>query len=359
MEFGGEDSNCEAAVPGASSTMTRSNKVLGTPQYMAPEQVEHPATVDHRADIYALGVVFYQMLTGELPGQRIEPPSRKVQIDVRLDEVVLRALEKNPALRYSQAGALKTDVETIAMTEQRSSAPPRFPQSAVAEHSAIQWLARLLPVTVGEPTERASRTWAVEAHIVLPIRFLIVALLCYYFFFAHWFDTPSAASASEWTLKHATMFKEIFVAYALLSLALGTTLIWSRQLSLQKILWIAFAMGITDGAMLGVLTFLTEGFGSEIYWVFLALVARNAVAIPLALPQLLLNFLASLAFLAGGLLAPLVGGPPEENSWNGQPSERMIVLMAWSLWCYGIQWLFEKQKRAEPQAIVSPRDRNG
>ena len=98
------------------SELTDAGKVMGTPQYMAPEQVEHPGEVDHRADIYALGVVFYQMLTGELPGKKIEPPSTKVQVDVRLDEVVLRALEKKPELRYQQASILKTQVETIVAT---------------------------------------------------------------------------------------------------------------------------------------------------------------------------------------------------------------------------------------------------
>ena len=106
---------------GALRDLTDAGKVMGTPNYMAPEQVSHPTEVDHRADIYALGVVFYQMLTGELPGQRIEPPSKKVQIDVRLDEVVLRAMEQKPELRYQQASGLKTAVETIS-TDERSDA---------------------------------------------------------------------------------------------------------------------------------------------------------------------------------------------------------------------------------------------
>jgi hypothetical protein len=89
-------------------------KPVGTPRYMAPEQVADPAHVDNRADIYSLGVVFYEMLTGELPGRQFEAPSRKVQIDVRLDEVVLRALEKNPEMRFQQVSMLKTQVETIA-----------------------------------------------------------------------------------------------------------------------------------------------------------------------------------------------------------------------------------------------------
>ncbi|HEX5218667.1 MAG TPA: protein kinase, partial [Verrucomicrobiae bacterium] len=109
---------------GEGAALTDAGKVMGTPQYMSPEQIQAPGEVDHRADIYALGVVFYQMLTGELPGKRLEPPSNKVSIDVRLDEVVLRALEKRPELRYQQASDFKTQVETIAASPSASSAPP-------------------------------------------------------------------------------------------------------------------------------------------------------------------------------------------------------------------------------------------
>jgi capsular polysaccharide biosynthesis protein len=94
--------------------LTGAKDVVGTPHYMAPEQIEKPLSVDHRADIYSLGVVFYEMLTGELPLGKFQPPSKKVQIDVRLDEVVLHALEKEPDRRYQQASQVKTAVETIA-----------------------------------------------------------------------------------------------------------------------------------------------------------------------------------------------------------------------------------------------------
>ena len=97
-------------------TLTGTRQVMGTPHYMAPEQVQGSSAVDHRADIYSLGVVFYEMLTGELPIGRFEPPSKKVRIDVRLDEVVLRSLESAPDRRYQHASEVKTDVESIAGT---------------------------------------------------------------------------------------------------------------------------------------------------------------------------------------------------------------------------------------------------
>jgi serine/threonine protein kinase len=85
----------------ADHTLTMTGMTLGTPRYMAPEQLDKPETVDHRADIYSLGVVFYEMLTGEVPMGRFAPPSEKVRIDVRLDEIVLTRWSATPTAATS------------------------------------------------------------------------------------------------------------------------------------------------------------------------------------------------------------------------------------------------------------------
>ncbi len=95
-------------------TLTGTRQVMGTPHYMAPEQMEHPQEVDHRADIFSLGVVIYEMLTGELPLGRFDLPSKKLDIDVRLDKIVLRTLEKEPSRRYQHVSDVQTDVERLS-----------------------------------------------------------------------------------------------------------------------------------------------------------------------------------------------------------------------------------------------------
>ena len=126
---------------GEASDFTIFGKVVGTPDYMAPEQIDHPGDVDHRADIYALGVVFYQMLTGELPGKKIEMPSQKIHVDVRLDEVVLRALEKSPEHRYQQADVFKTQVESIA-----NSPGKKVPSQPINAEYIITHLWQVVPI---------------------------------------------------------------------------------------------------------------------------------------------------------------------------------------------------------------------
>jgi tRNA A-37 threonylcarbamoyl transferase component Bud32 len=97
-------------------SLTKHGAVLGTLHYMAPEQLEAPRSIDHRADIYSLGVVFYELLTGELPLGRFPSPSDASNTDPRLDKVVLRALEKRRDRRYQTVEEVKTDVESLKPT---------------------------------------------------------------------------------------------------------------------------------------------------------------------------------------------------------------------------------------------------
>jgi tRNA A-37 threonylcarbamoyl transferase component Bud32 len=115
-------------------TLTGSQQVMGTLYYMAPEQVERPLEVDHRADIYSLGVVFYEMLTGQLPVGRYPMPSEKAGTDAFLDEVVLHALEREPAKRYQHASEVKTDVESGS----RPAAPPRKKADVVTAAARVR-----------------------------------------------------------------------------------------------------------------------------------------------------------------------------------------------------------------------------
>jgi serine/threonine protein kinase len=113
---------------------------FGTPAYAAPEQSGDRAKVDHRADIYSLGVILYELLTGELPKDKLEPPSKRVQIDVRLDEIVLRALETKPELRFATAAEFRTQ---LAGAMAPPSAKPAEGTSSKASSRPRRWLGAL------------------------------------------------------------------------------------------------------------------------------------------------------------------------------------------------------------------------
>jgi hypothetical protein len=87
--------------------LTGSGSMLGTAHYMAPEQIAGSAQVDHRADLYALGVITYELLTGHLPLGRFAEPSKTSGLDAKIDDVVMKSLERDPAKRWQSATELR------------------------------------------------------------------------------------------------------------------------------------------------------------------------------------------------------------------------------------------------------------
>jgi hypothetical protein len=130
----------------ASLQLTASQQVMGTWNYMAPEQMERPLQVDHRADIYSLGVVLYEMLTRGLPLGRFALPSQKAAVDGRVDELVLRALEREPEQRFQRVSEMKTVLDSI-----RIASPSPIPGGELSATAVLQ------PARPGQP--HAGPSW--------------------------------------------------------------------------------------------------------------------------------------------------------------------------------------------------------
>lgn len=104
------------------STM-KGETVFGTPGYTAPEVLAPPYSADQRADVFSLGILFHELLTGQLPQSPYLPPSRLAPVDQRYDSVVMRAIHPTPALRYTSTEALAEDLDKILSGKELAASP--------------------------------------------------------------------------------------------------------------------------------------------------------------------------------------------------------------------------------------------
>lgn len=92
---------------------TATGMMIGTPDYIAPEALEQGRDIDHRADIYSLGVMIYELFTGHVPKGVWEPPSIRSGADKGIDAVVSKAMQNNPEKRYQQVCELTQVLEKL------------------------------------------------------------------------------------------------------------------------------------------------------------------------------------------------------------------------------------------------------
>jgi eukaryotic-like serine/threonine-protein kinase len=153
------------------TTITRKGWAVGTPHYIAPEQAHGTGAEDSRADIYSVGVMLYQMLTGELPRGVFRPPSQKQKLDKRLDKIVLRALQEEPEKRYQHIAEMSDDLQKV-----RESVDPDLLADQQAQRHARRWRLRL------------------ELALATAVSLLLGIIIAWYA--RDWLETPSTGGTS-------------------------------------------------------------------------------------------------------------------------------------------------------------------
>lgn len=243
-----------------------------------------------------------------------------------------------------------------------------------------------------EPTRQAARIVVMLRNIVLPAKLGIVLVVLYFLFYSGWsYDVPTLRSVWQDTLKG------FFPIYVLCNAAAYVCLRLWQRLPAAFFQWLAFTLGLLDGLFVAGLIVVTGGFESIAFWVFPGLIVLNAITIPLAMPQIVLNLCLSVFYLTAGFQNPKIGDdqtvlisvpgrkpataaratnavPTEETVepvikprlplWledvrDTAPPEkistesfmlRVVVLWLLTACCYAVQVLAERQRRLEEEA---------
>ena len=180
----------------------------------------------------------------------------------------------------------------------------------------MKGLSGLLSTRRPEPTQQARRIVATQLNIVLPAKAGVIAVVLHYLFFS-----GSADEVITTRLVVLETLQKYFIVYVFCNvIATVAFLLWQR-FPPGIFQWLVFTLGLLDGLFVAGLVLMTGGFESTAYWVFPGLIVLNALSIPLAMPQIVLNLLLSVFYLSAGLLDAKIGYelPLVTNPGHGIP----------------------------------------
>ena len=225
--------------------------------------------------------------------------------------------------------------------------------------SPWQWLKRLftlLEIPAPDPPRLLRRIEIMERNIVLPVKAVAIGFIFYSFVSTPWFGvTLSVVDVTVETVQY------IFWFYVLASAALAALLLNMGRLPLAVVQWTVVTSSLVDGLFLTGMTIITGGLDSILFWLFVALIIRNAVSVPAGFSQLFLNFAISLCYVLVVALDISVAQNLDEFTrraldWPvhedlGEPFVlRLAVLLLTTVCCYGAQALLERQRLAVEEA---------
>ena len=222
-----------------------------------------------------------------------------------------------------------------------------------------QWLERLfalMEIPAPDPPRLLRRIEIMERDILLPLKAVAIVIIFYSFVSTPWFGmTLSALDVAVETVQY------IFIFYVLVNAVFALLLMNMMWLPLAIVQWMAVTSSLVDGLFIVGMMLLTGGSGSILFWLFVALIIRNAVSVPAGFSQLFLNFAISLCYVLVSVLDTFVTGGLDEKTlrsldrmphgdWEQLFVLRLIVLWLTAFCCYGAQVLLERQRLVMEEA---------
>ena len=227
----------------------------------------------------------------------------------------------------------------------------------------LEKLAALLRAPPLDPVRHEFQLKAIERDIVLPVKALFIGVLCWSFYAGTWFSEAGIPRSVA-----LEVVQTFFLFYLGLNAAAAALLLIPRRWPLRITQWVVFAVSFVDSFFVAALTLVTGGFDSILYWLFLGLVVRNAVSVPLARHQIVLNLTVALSYALASL-ADLVVTSEDirvldeatrralEIGLPEHPVEiflmRLTILLLLGACCHGVQVIFEKERRTAEESRES------
>ena len=220
----------------------------------------------------------------------------------------------------------------------------------------VDRLIEALKIPAPEAPEWIRRITIMERDIILPLKAAGILMLVS-FYYKSW--TAEALSVFEIADQFSRAFLWIYIA---VNIVVAVILMSMRRLPLPLVQWVVFAISLVDGVFLGVLTVVTGGFESALYWLFVVLIARSAVNVPRATSQLLLNLTLSACYIIAGAIDLSIAAnlPPDalrEAGWSAGPENpgellflRLALLLLMTFCCYGLQVLLKRHQQVLEEA---------
>lgn len=208
-------------------------------------------------------------------------------------------------------------------------------------------LSQLFRSIAPDDGSQRARIRFMERSTVLPVKAVYFLVLIFYLYFIEWPEMDS--DRVRWTLLRTIQW--FFIFCLIVNVIVGVMLIRMEEFTTRVLREVVFSICLFDALLLAMMTELTGGFESFLFWMFLGLQIRNAISMPIATTQIVANLSVSVIYLCAGAFDIVVARSEEElENITAEPVMlRAMLLMLMTACGYGLQVLIDKQRRMESE----------